>query len=315
MSVFKIHHITKYIYRQPVKESINQIKIYPIVSTYTDILSHVIQISDNPELAVYKDYWGNQVGVFSIVKPHCELIIDNKITITTQSHPLDYDKSRNIDWKSLPEIYKNEILFCDLLKNEDIDNIVHIDNILHNTFSTEISPLEFILNCNSYIFENFTYTKGITTIETTVDEILKLKSGVCQDFAHLLLFLLRKMGIPSRYVSGYICPNKNGMRGEGATHAWVEAYLPHLGWVGIDPTNNCIVDNQHIKLATGRHFHDCTPVKGTFRGMSIQELYVYVSVGYEDGTIFEDESTVMLVKEPVINNVDVLLPKYDQQQQ
>ena len=97
-------------------------------------------------------------------------------------------------------------------------------------------------------------SKGITNVETTLDEAWKLKAGVCQDFAHILLVMLRMLSIPARYVSGYICPNKNGMRGEGATHAWVEAYIPFYGWLGFDPTNNCFVNDLHVRLAVGRNF-------------------------------------------------------------
>jgi transglutaminase-like putative cysteine protease len=103
------------------------------------------------------------------------------------------------------------------------------------------------------------------------------------------------MGIPTRYVSGYICPNKNGMRGEGATHAWVEAYIPQLGWTGIDPTNNVWATSHHVKLAVGRNFNDCSPVKGTFKGISRQTLSVYVSVGYEDGHVFEEVNDVQMI--------------------
>ncbi|MEJ0032146.1 MAG: transglutaminase family protein [Bacteroidota bacterium] len=143
---------------------------------------------------------------------------------------------------------------------------------------------------SKYIYDNFQYKKGITTVETTIGEIWNLKSGVCQDFAHILLVLLRLVGIPSRYVSGYICPNKSGMRGEGATHAWVEAYLPYYGWQGLDPTNNCIVNEQHVKLAVGKDFSDCSPVRGTYRGTSNHTLEVGVTVTYEDGKKTTDES-------------------------
>ena len=110
----------------------------------------------------------------------------------------------------------------------------------------------------------------------------------------MLLQMLRTIGIPCRYVSGYICPNKNGMRGEGATHAWVEAYIPGRSWHGIDPTNNVWVQGDHVKLAVGRNFKDCTPVKGTYRGSSRQALYVHVSVGYEDGHTFEETTEVRM---------------------
>ena len=108
------------------------------------------------------------------------------------------------------------------------------------------------------------------------------------------------------YVSGYICPNKDGMRGEGATHAWVEVWLPNTGWAGIDPTNNVWVSNLHVKLAVGRNFEDCSVAKGSFKGLAKQDLFVFVSVGYEDGHIFEETTQVQLEKQNDEDNlVDV----------
>ena len=132
-----------------------------------------------------------------------------------------------------------------------------------------------------------------------VDEILGHRKGVCQDFAHVLLQLLRTASIPSRYVSGYICPNESGLRGEGATHAWVEIYTPKQGWLGIDPTNNIWTMDNHVKLSVGMNFNDCTPVKGTFKGFSKQTLSVCVSIGYEDGRHFEGINDVELEKNSI----------------
>ena len=165
-----------------------------------------------------------------------------------------------------------------------------------------ITPFESSKYLCNYVYKNFQYIKGVTTIETTVDEIWKLKSGVCQDFAHILLVMLRYMGIPARYVSGYICPNKSGMRGEGATHAWVEAYLPEYGWLGLDPTNNCVVDDTHVRLAVGRNFVDCSPVKGTYKGTSKHKLEVKVSVSYENDPtpkMDQDDSEVSFHDAPI----------------
>ncbi|HTQ27308.1 MAG TPA: transglutaminase family protein, partial [Puia sp.] len=103
-----------------------------------------------------------------------------------------------------------------------------------------------------------------------------------------LLVMLRAIQVPARYVSGYICPNRNGMRGEGATHAWVEAYIPSDGWLGFDPTNNCLAGDLHVRLAVGRNFSDCSPVKGTYKGLSGHTLEVGVSVSYEDGNVVEE---------------------------
>src|SRR5207248_9977980 len=109
-----------------------------------------------------------------------------------------------------------------------------------------------------------------------------LTAGVCQDFADILMVMLRLLKIPARYVSGYRCTNSSTMRGEGATHAWAEAYIPDYGWLGIDPTNNCIANETHVRLAVGRNFSDCSPVKGVFKGASDHNLEVSVAVGYED---------------------------------
>jgi transglutaminase-like putative cysteine protease len=104
------------------------------------------------------------------------------------------------------------------------------------------------------------------------------------------------MHIPGRYVSGYICPHRSGLKGEGATHAWVEAWVPGSGWTGIDPTNKIWVTNNHVKLAVGRNFADCTPVKGSFKGIANQDLSVFVSVDYEDGLVSEDHNEVQTMK-------------------
>jgi transglutaminase-like putative cysteine protease len=108
--------------------------------------------------------------------------------------------------------------------------------------------------------------------------------------------MLRLLGIPARYVSGYVCPHDHNLRGEGATHAWVEAYLPFYGWLGFDPTNNCIVDDLHVRLAVGRNFTDVSPVRGTYKGTAKQTLEVGVSVSYEDGQVSNEMASVLTPK-------------------
>jgi transglutaminase-like putative cysteine protease len=180
----------------------------------------------------------------------------------------------------------------ELSRPDYIQSRSQIDEIAQKIYSPDDSVAITIKNCSDYIFEHFKYIKGITNIETTIDEILEKKAGVCQDFAHIMLQILRSLKIPSRYVSGYICPNRQGLRGEGATHAWVEALIPRSGWAGIDPTNNVWVTNTHVKLATGRDFADCSPVRGSFKGLANQHLSVFVSVDYEDGQIVEELNKV-----------------------
>ncbi|MCW3119061.1 MAG: transglutaminase, N-terminal domain protein [Chitinophagaceae bacterium] len=314
MSVFNIHHVTKYEYDRPVKESVNEIRIYPVLDKEQELLSHEVIITGSPDVLLIYDYWNNRTGMFNLMPPHQELIIESKLIVRTLgtakktgSLPGDFD--------SLYNEVNNNLSFLDLCILDEPDLRNEILSIATEIKKPNAPVSAFVENCSDYIFKNFSYIKGITTVETTLSEILKLRSGVCQDFAHLMLGILRSLQIPSRYVSGYICPNKNGMRGEGATHAWIEAWIPGLGWTGIDPTNNTWVSDHHVKLAVGRNFNDCSPIKGTFKGPAKQSLSVYVSIGYEDGHKFEDITKVKLEKLAEDDDDTGLLASFAAQQQ
>ena len=300
MSVFKIHHITRYQYNWPVTESVNEIRIYPYRCPEQEILQHEVEISHQPDVQLFKDYWGNKVGSFSIMESHDELVVESKIIVrTTLGTQLRVDFHSSFE--QLQEETINNIHFIELMHPDNIEKQNRVVEICEKFYNKNNSVARVVELCSEYIYKYFKYTKGITTVETTIDEILDFQSGVCQDFAHLLLQLLRTLKIPSRYVSGYICPNQNGLRGEGATHAWVEAWIPNFGWAGIDPTNNVWATTHHVKLAVGRNFYDCSVIKGTFKGPAKQELYVFVSVGYEDGHVFEETTQVMMEKQKQID--------------
>lgn len=293
MPVFNIHHITKYQYDRPIKESVNEIRIYPFNCNTQETLFHQLNITDNPDILEINDYWGNQVGMFNLMPAHKELIIESKLIIRTLGNTnLPVNSTATLAQLREEVSFNLNLLELAQLKETDLhEQLQHITD----AFYTPDMPVALIVGkCSEHIFRDFKYIKGITNIETTVKEILQHQSGVCQDFAHVMLEVLRKLQIPSRYVSGYICPNKDGMRGEGATHAWVEAWIPGYGWTGIDPTNNVWVTNKHVKLAVGRDFNDCSPIKGTFKGPARQSLSVYVSVGYEDGNTFEELTDVTM---------------------
>lgn len=302
MPVFKIHHITRYTYDKAVKESVNQIRLFPYHCPEQEILQHEWNITSYPELHIFNDYWNNRVAVFNMMEPHMELAIESKLVVRTIAATdvfIHYEGTRvMLDQDLSDNLSLLELTTLDLVEAQGA-----INEIIGSVYASEKTIAELVQQCSEYIFNNFQYIKGITDIETTVDEILNLKSGVCQDFAHLMLQLLRSLRIPSRYVSGYICPSETGIRGEGATHAWVEAWIPGHGWAGIDPTNNLWVTNLHVKLAVGRNFGDCSPVKGTFKGPVKQSLSVFVSVGYEDGHIFEEVNKVNLHMDPTTEEI------------
>lgn len=293
MPVFKIHHVTKYQYDSLVRESINQIKIVPYQCIEQEVLQHQLIITGQPTVQQFADYWGNTTGSFSLLSPHKELVIESKVIVRTTTAP-DITVNMQSGFVELQKEVDGQLNLIELSTADHNQSQSALDEIMAIVYDPAKSIGAVVKESCDFIFTQFQYIKGITTIETTVDEIMEHRSGVCQDFAHVLLQLLRTMKIPSRYVSGYICPNKNGMRGEGATHAWVEALIPGYGWAGVDPTNNVWVTDKHVKLAVGRNFDDCTPVKGTFKGLAEQKLSVYVSVGYEDGHMFEELNNVNL---------------------
>jgi transglutaminase-like putative cysteine protease len=298
MPQFKIHHVTRYTYETPVRDSANQVMLFPLKDEYQEVLKQDLTITGEPPLNVYKDYYGNDVGSFMYSESHEEMVIDSKVDVITKSRELPaINEAIEEQWEHLQSI-RFQIPYIDFLKPEMNDVIDEIKRTAPLEASRSLTPLDAAQQLNKYVYHQFKYIKGVTTVETTPDEIWKLKAGVCQDFAHILLVMLRIMGIPARYVSGYICPNQNGMRGEGATHAWTEAWMPSCGWLGLDPTNNCLANDLHVRLAVGRSFNDCSPVKGTYKGPGNHTLEVGVSVRYEDGHTVEDSATI-LTPQPV----------------
>jgi transglutaminase-like putative cysteine protease len=307
MPRFVIHHVTKYTYPEPVRDSANQIMLYPLKDEQQEVQSQKIYITGEPSIEVYKDYYENEIGSFMNIAPHMELRIDSTISVVTKSRLFPSDNQETVtQWNHLEEI-KFLLPFIDFLKQENFKDLAEVKKIADAGFYKTVSVFTAVKQLNEYVYNNFKYIKGITTVETTLDEIWDLKAGVCQDFAHILLVMLRLLGIPARYVSGYVCPHDSSLRGEGATHAWVEAYIPFYGWLGLDPTNNCIVNDLHVRLAIGRNFSDCSPVKGTYKGTAKQSLEVGVSVSHEDGLVAKQEAAILtpqLVSASLINNED-----------
>lgn len=282
MPEFEIQHITRYVYEGPVRDSANQVILYPIKDQYQDVIKQELIITGNPAIDVHTDYYGNEVGSFTYSEPHTVLTINSKVLVATKHRPLPVsDIFPAQQWEDLKRL-KYIIPYIDFLRLEYFEGTDELRAIVDEEWLKDDTPYQVAVRFCKYVYDNFSYIKGVTTVETRLDEIWKLKAGVCQDFAHILMEMLRMIEIPARYVSGYICTSRNNMRGEGATHAWAEAYIPDYGWLGIDPTNNCIANETHVRLAVGRNFTDCSPVKGVYKGSSNHRLEVAVSVDDEN---------------------------------
>jgi transglutaminase-like putative cysteine protease len=283
MPEFNIKHITKYTYESLVKDSVNHIILYPKEDDYQKVLKHDLKISGKPRVDTFIDYYGNKVGFFTYSERHRELEIYSELTVTTiAKQPPAETMFGEMEWSEIRAL-RHQVPYIDYLKWEAFDGLQELKEVTSQNVEAGSTPYQTALNYCTFVYEQFNYIQGVTTVQTKLDEIWKLKAGVCQDFAHILSQMLRMVNIPAKYVSGYICPNKDGMRGEGATHAWVEAYIPSYGWLGLDPTNNCIANETYVILAYGRSFTDCSPVKGVYKGPSSHKLTVQVIVSYDDG--------------------------------
>ncbi len=320
MPEFEIQHITRYIYEGPVRDSANQIILFPIKDQYQDVIKQELTITGNPQVDTYIDYYGNEVGSFTYSEPHTVLTINSKIWVTTKHKALPVsDIFPSQQWEDLKRL-QYVVPYIDFLRQEYFEGINELKVIVDDERLKDDTPYHVALRFCQYVYDNFNYIKGVTTVETTLDEIWKLKAGVCQDFAHILMEMLRMVHIPARYVSGYICTSRNNMRGEGATHAWAEAYIPDYGWLGIDPTNNCIANETHVRLAVGRNFSDCSPVKGVYKGSSNHKLEVAVSVDDEnvlnnnDSSLSESPAVTIVSSSPK-NSYQRYMEIVQQQQQ
>ena len=314
MGYHRIRHLTSYAYPTPVTDSANQIMLYAINDARQQVKLHELNITGRPAIEVFSDYYGNTIGTFSVIAPHQELVIDSMLEVSVDPlEPPPDDQSPSDQWDRLTAV-KGTYPYLDFLSQERCSSRDGILDVVKSLATPAITPLGASLSLAEFVYGALHYQKGVTSVESSVDDVWHLKAGVCQDFAHLLLLMLRMGGIPARYVSGYVCPKDHEMRGEGATHAWVEAFIPGYGWLGIDPTNNSIVNERHVRLAFGRSFADCTPVKGTFKGSVEHTLSVSVRIenGSSDGPapIF---STTVRKEEPSSNSYRKYL-EFQQQQ-
>jgi transglutaminase-like putative cysteine protease len=246
------------------------------------------------------------------VEPHNSLSIVSDIEVTTYTKIFPDDSVSVADqWAELENLRKN-IYYIDFYGFTKFSGTKDILDLIKTKDLKTTSPYKLLQELCEYVYSNFKYISGVTDVNSSLDDVWKLKAGVCQDFTSVLLQIIRMFGIPARYVSGYICPNDEIKRGEGATHAWIEAYIPFYGWLGFDPTNNAIADENHVRLAVGRDYNDCSPVKGVFKGKVEDKLFVKVTVST---TKENNEPTIIASKSENTNSYRQSLGSIQQQQQ
>ncbi|MDG1728474.1 MAG: transglutaminase family protein [Algibacter sp.] len=318
MATFFIKHITKYSYSNPVIDGATLIRLHPINDNYQKVVSHLISVTNNSFIETFTDFFDNRVGTFMVTEPHNALNIVSEIEVNTSDRIFPDDSVDIVSqWNELKQI-KNTTTFIDFTNIKTFKGSQDIHDIILNKKLKTKSPYKAVLELCEYVHNNFEYKSGVTDVNTPLEKAWELKAGVCQDFTNVLLRMIKMLDIPARYVSGYICPNEDITRGEGATHAWVEAYIPFYGWLGIDPTNNAIANENHVRLAVGRHYDDCSPVKGVFKGQVEAEMQVKVEVKNSKNTEVNKTEYITKTSASETNNSYKrnleLMQQYQQQQ-
>jgi len=281
MNFYSIRHLTRFRYKEPVSESIMEVRMHPRSDHTQHCLSFSLSVSPRCRVFSYRDHYGNNVHHFDIPGEHDQLVIVAE-SLVEQHIPMDVPAFLAPDaWQAL-DILVTEGDYAEMLLPstfvQQTPALLELANKLNIVRRDD--PLMLVHELNKSLYEYFDYVPRSTRVDSPIDEAIASRQGVCQDFAHTMISLLRHVGIPARYVSGYLYRGSEDRDRSlpGASHAWVEVLLPHLGWVGIDPTNDLIAYNRHIRTAVGRDYADVPPTHGVYRGNTESELYVAVHV-------------------------------------
>ena len=285
--LFRVTHITDYRYAEPVAEAYLELRLRPPNREMQTVREHRLMIEPTSRTSDYRDYFGNEVSFLSLPYRHKRLTIRSEALIKTiaatlpdQSLNLTIQESRQILTASLSVVF-------DYLQPTDMVKIGRESIQWAKRYLNGRTTLrEGLQALNKAIHESFQYRKGATNFSTELGSIWRDRIGVCQDFAHIMLSVLRTAGLPARYVCGYIetspvrGPNGEPKRliGSVATHAWVEVLVPGQQWVALDPTNNRWCGDQHIAVSFGRDASEAAPIRGTFKGTGHQTMKVQVRV-------------------------------------
>jgi transglutaminase-like putative cysteine protease len=271
----RVVHATGYAYKSPVTASFNEARLTPRSDSRQNVILNRVETVPATRQYRYVDYWGTAVTTFDLHAPHAELEVTASSVVETEK----------------PDAPETSVSWADLESAAVIDRF---DELLTPTIYTPASkriervgrriakyhePQQAVIEAARWVHEELKYVAGTTGVHSSGLDALREGKGVCQDFAHLTLIVLRSMGIPARYVSGYLHPNAKAKVGdtiEGQSHAWIQAWTG--GWWHYDPTNDKEINEQYISVGVGRDYHDVTPLKGIYSGEGSTDLDVIVEI-------------------------------------
>jgi transglutaminase-like putative cysteine protease len=280
---FAIRYLTEYAYDSDVVDNLNALRVKPSGNGRQRCDEFGVRLTPEVRLHRHTDYFGTEVVEFEISRPHRQLSIDVRARVSTKAPP----EPPRATWDALADPGYREAGGEFLLQTDDAPEHPVLQELLRATRAAA-SPLAAVTLTSELIPDRFEYRQGATYVDSRVEDLLEAGAGVCQDFVHLGLALLRRHGIAARYVSGYLFTAGSGNGQESVevdTHAWLEALLPvsdpaHSDpvWVGADPTNRVLAGESHVKIGHGRHYADVPPIKGVYRGAAGAKLSASVTM-------------------------------------
>lgn len=300
MRYYSIQHLTRFDYTNPVCESTMEIRMQPRGDGNQRCMTFSLSVSPRCRVFSYRDHLANQVHHFDIPGDHRQLVIVAHSLVEQQPLGSVPDKLSPAVWQELDTLLAHGDFWEMLLPSTFAEPTEALRALAKEwQIVRRDDPLSVLHEISRNIYKGFEYLPQSTDVDSPIDVALGSRRGVCQDFAHIMIALARSVGIPCRYVSGYLChgdessgqPDDRGA--PSATHAWIEAFLPQLGWVGFDPTNDLVANDRHIRTALGRDYADVPPTHGVYRGKTESKLTVAVHVVSSDTAPSFDESTPM----------------------
>jgi transglutaminase-like putative cysteine protease len=281
---FAIRHLTEYRYSAPASEAYLEVRLTPPRLPYQKVYEHRLAFRPEAETSDYKDFFGNCVTFFAMPLRHESLRVDHFARVEILPRPRD-PNVMNLSLAEVRQLVHSQLadVFDYLQACETIPAGGESARWAKRFLRDSLPFGEALERLNSAIHQHFEYVPGSTDVATPVPKVWRQRKGVCQDFAQVMLSILRSGGLPCRYVCGYIEGHAEGadgaqLVGTMATHAWVEVRAPGGNWLGLDPTNRCWCGTQHISVSFGRDYHDASPLRGTFKTVGSQSLSVKVRV-------------------------------------
>ena len=312
---YSIRHLTRFRYDAPIAESVMELRMQPRNDDRQHCVNFELSIRPRTNLTNYRDHLGNVVHHFDIPGQHANRTIkaESRVQVTAQASP---ESSVVTGWGELDKMVERSDYWEMLMPSRFAAPTELLSSLIRELdLRRRDDPFSLLRELTTSLHDVFEYAPQSTEVDSPIDKALKDRRGVCQDLAHIMIAMVRSIGIPCRYVSGYLFhrAEDHDRSAADATHAWVEARLPEIGWIGFDPTNDLITGERHIRVAIGRDYSDVPPTRGVFKGEANSELSVAVQVATADEPLPDDKpiaSSWLAAERPESEMAD-----HDQQQQ